>query len=345
MPEEWPIRASLEDQPNAPPGTGGRDRLRTVRTDFFLSPADRLSEQERALMTAMLHCLVSDVVDQLRAALPVSAAANDDGNLPLTQRLAEAGLLDRTELVRLLLRRADEERVSSAARSRSGRRDARVLQGLVSHSNGQVAATAMSLIIARGRRRDPFGQCLLHFDDLSDNEASALVHAVAALMRSDLSKTSRPAEVDRMLAAAAREVVARQDRANSLDSLTASLVDLLHHEQALTDDLMLSAALEGEMIFVAQALAKRADIHGGIAFDELMSGDSGRAMALLRMGGVSRQSAAGMLAGVGDLLGLSDPGTAISIFDMMDEAEVEDRRAWLTTDPQYRRAVTVMDQH
>ena len=52
MPEEWPIAAFAADE-NAPARFAGRGRLATVRRDFFLNPAKRLTEQERALMTAM----------------------------------------------------------------------------------------------------------------------------------------------------------------------------------------------------------------------------------------------------------------------------------------------------
>src|SRR3954464_4726442 len=116
MPEEWPIAAFAADQ-NAPARREGRGRLSTVRIDFFLDPAQRLTEQERALMTAMLHCLVGDIADEIRAALPAGAAAANDGtNLSLIESLSAAGLLDRAALVRLLLRRADEERIATAAR-------------------------------------------------------------------------------------------------------------------------------------------------------------------------------------------------------------------------------------
>ncbi|MBV9528992.1 DUF2336 domain-containing protein [Sphingomonas sp.] len=343
MPEEWPILAGETDQPRGQSRSRGRDRLRTVREDFFLDPGERLTEQERALMTAMLHCLVSDVIDEIRAALPVTVPANDGSNLSLIQRLSDASLLDRTWLVRLLLRRADEERISTAAKSRSGRREARALQGLVSHSDGAVAAAAMSLIIARGRRRDRFGQCLLHFDDLPVDDATALVHAVAAALRPELAKASRPGDADQMLAEAARDILTRQDPSSSIEALSATLVRLLDEEEALTDELIVSAGLEGEMIFVAHALARRADVRGGIAFDELMSGDARRTMAVMRMGGMARQSAAGLLAGIGDLLGIGDPGRAIALFDRLGKDEVEDARAWLTTHPQYRRAVAAIE--
>jgi hypothetical protein len=341
MPEEWPIAASAADH-LAPARRAGGDRLSTVRVDFLLNPAERLSEQERALMTAMLHCLVSDIADEIRAVLPsVSTPANDEGNLALIETLTSAGLLDRPGLFRLLLRRADEERIATGAKSRAGRREARVLQGLVSHSDGAIAAAAMSLIIARGRRRDRFGQCLLHFDDLPDAEARALVCSLAAAIRPQLS-ASGGADSDQHLFAAIEQVLSRHDAGSSIEQLTASLVRLLDEEGALSEELIVGAAMEGEMNFVAQALARRGSISGDLALSELLSGDTRRLMTLLRMGRLPRESAAGLLAGVGDLLGITDPARAIEIFDRLSEADVEKARNWLSADPLYQRAVAAL---
>ena len=342
LPEEWPIAAGAANG-NAPARQAGRDRLATVRVDFFLDPAERLTEQERALMTAMLHCLVGDIADEIRAALPSGvAAANDEGNLALVDTLASARLLDRPALVRLLLRRADEERIATAANARSGRREARVLQGLVSHGDGAVAAAAMALILARGRRRDRFGQCLLHFDDLAADEARTLVHFVCAALRPDLAGVLGAAEADQRLALAAQQVLSSHDAGSGIDTLTANLVRLLDEEGDLADELIVAAAMEGEMTFVAHALSRRSGVRADLAMDELLSADERRAMAVLRTGGVSRQVAASLLAGVGDLLGISDPGKAIDAFDRMSDVEVEDARTWLTTDAAYRDAVTAL---
>src|SRR5437764_15005955 len=107
MPEEWPIGALAPEQ-NAPAGGAGRGRLSTVRRDFFLDPAKRLTEQERALMTAMLHCLVGDIADAIRASLPNGRlAANDEGDAALIEAMTSSGLLDEPGLMALLLRRAD----------------------------------------------------------------------------------------------------------------------------------------------------------------------------------------------------------------------------------------------
>lgn len=342
LPEEWPIAAHAAEQ-RASAGRPRGDRLATVRADFFLDPAARLSEQERALMTAMLHCLVGDVADEVRASLPSGAApANDDSNPSLVDRLSIANLLDRAALVRLLLRRADEERIATAATARSGRREGRVLQGLVSHSDGAVAAAAMALILARGRRRDRFGQCLLHFDDLAPAEARVLVQIVCAALRSDMIGVLASAEADHLLAHAAEQVLASHDPGSGIDALTSTVVRLLDEEGGLSDELVIAAAMEGEMIFVGQALSRRSGVRPGVAMDELLSGDAPRAMAMLRTAGLSRQVAAQLLAGVGDLLGFPDPGRAIDAFDRLTDAQVEDARTWLTTDPAYREAVAIL---
>jgi hypothetical protein len=339
MAEEWPIAAAAAGAADAPARGAGGDRLPTVRVDFFLDPVQRLTEQERALMTAMLHCLIGDLADEIRAAMPAgTAAANDGANLTMIETLSGARLLDRAALVRLLLRRADEERIATAARARSGRREARVLQGLVSHTDGAVSAAAMALILGRGKRRDRFGQCLIHFDDLPPAEAVALVHAVSAAMRGELVAVLGSAQADRLLAAAGTDVLSCHDPASSIEALTGKLVAFLSQEGELEDELIVAAAVEGEMTFVAQALSRRSGLSGEVAMDEFLSGNARRLMALFRIGSVSRQSAASLLAAIGDLLGINDPGRAIDAYNRLSEVEVEDARNWLSTDPAYRSA-------
>jgi hypothetical protein len=78
--------------------------------------------------------------------------------------------------------------------------------------------------------------------------------------------------------------------------------------------------------------------------DELLSGDPARVMALLRAAGVSRALSAGLLAGIGDLLGIGDPGGAIDRFDRIGEAEANAVRARLATAPAYREALAALDK-
>jgi hypothetical protein len=257
----------------------------------------------------------------------------------LVDLLGRARLLDQPGLMELLLRRADEERIGTAARARSGRREARVLQGLVSHSSAPVSAAAMALILARGRRRDRFGQCLLDFDDLDRGTAEALVHAIAAALRHEVSASRGTAAADSQLSAACERLLARHDGARSVESLTAALVRLLDESDAMADDLLIGAAQEGEVAFLAEALARRAGVAGSLALDELLSGDATEVMALFRICGFSRELGAGLLASIGDLLGIADPGAAIGIFDRMSDEQVDAARHWLTTSPGYRAAL------
>src|SRR3954471_4565913 len=343
LPEEWPIAAPAAD-PDAPAHAAGRDRLSTVRVDFFLDSATRLTEQERALMTAMLHCLVSDVADEIRSALPKGwAAANDESNLDLIETLTALRLLDDVALMALLLRRADEERITTGARARSGRHDARILQGLVSHENGAVSAAAMALILARGRRRDRFGQCLVAFDDLTTGSARTLVQTIAAVLRQGLAAARSGPAVDAELAKACQRVLADQDPARGIDGLTAELARLLDENGKLDDELILAAAPEGEIVFVAEALARRGGLTGSTAAGELLSGSAERIAALFRMAALPRELVAGFFASIGDLLGLNDIGRAIGLFDTITDEQVAAARTWLTADPAYRRALAALE--
>jgi hypothetical protein len=344
MPEEWPVAARAAEA-SAPPRVAAHGRLATVRRDFFLDPAERLTEQERALMTAMLHGLVGDVADAIRAALPNGRyAANDEGNLALTKALTAAGLLDEPELIALLLRRADEERIAVAAKARAGRREARVLQGLVSYDDAAVAAAAMALILARGRRRDRFGQCVVTFDDLSRESAETLANAVAAAVRPELLPGRSASEADFELTQAVERVLSGRDPERSVAALTAGLVDCLDEAGALTDEIILAAANEGEIEFLAHVLAKRAEVPSDAALEELLSGDAHSVIGLLRMAGMSRALAAGLLAALGDLLGIADAGEAIALFERVTDQQAAAARSWLLSSPAYRAALERLGQ-
>jgi hypothetical protein len=62
-------------------------------------------------------------------------------------------------------------------------------------------------------------------------------------------------------------------------------------------------------------------------------------MALFRVAGFSRELSAGLLASVGDLLGIADPGSAIGVFDRMSDDQVQAAATWLTTSNSYRAAL------
>ena len=104
MPVEWPIAAGAADHPVDPARPAGRDRLSAVRADFFLDDRDRLTEQERALMGAMLAALLDQLVDEIAVGLPPVLAEQVELARPgLLRRLWDSGALDRPGLVSLFL--------------------------------------------------------------------------------------------------------------------------------------------------------------------------------------------------------------------------------------------------
>lgn len=124
--------------------------------------------------------------------------------------------------------------------------------------------------------------------------------------------------------------------------MTAALVRLLDEHDGLADELIIGAAHEGEVAFLAQAFARRGNIEARFALEELLSANPKRIIALLRLAGASRSLSAGLLASVGDLLGVEDAAEAIGNFDAMTDAEVAAARAWLSTPLRYRAAIAAL---
>jgi hypothetical protein len=337
VPVEWPIAATSEGGGPVAARACGRARLCTARVDFFLDPRARLTEQERALMSGMLADLVNSVADDFRALLSGAEPANDDGQ-ELFDRLRRSGLLDIPELIKILLRRAEEERVAAAIRSARGPGKPRFLQSLVSDEDSEIAAAAMALILARSRRRDRFDGPRIIFDDLSAETAVALVNAIAAEFRADVAK--RSPDADERLTAATQAVLSRHDEGNRLEARLFDLAHALDRAGRLDEKVILQALEDGKAFLIAEVLARRA----GIGFDDAwdhFSGVEGNLALLLRMSDVSRSLAGEIIARLAEVAG-SDPETEIAAFDSLEDEQVARMRAWLRLDPSYRSAIDTL---
>lgn len=333
MAEEWPIAAPASDRSVEPARRAGRARLSTVRRDFFLDPRQRLTEQERALMSVMLDGLVIAIADELRASAGPGAAANDDDGQDLAAALHRSGLLDIPELVALLLRRAEQIQMTSAVQSRRPRGEGGLLQAQLSDENAPVSAAAMALILARGRRLDRFGQCRLDFDDVPAGAVEPLVQAVAAAIG------RRQPALHGQLAQSAGELVARHQPERSLEAVAERLIEALDGHQRIDDSWLLAAAEEGDGALLAHGLARRAGIAADEASDALLSGDGEQLMLLLRLADVSREAAAGLLAGLCDIVGIGDPAAEMARFDGFTQAAIDRARSSMTLPQAYRDAL------
>jgi len=330
MPVEWPLAASAADRPVDPTRPrAGLDRLPVAMSDFFLDEGSRLTDEERALMAAMLRGLVTDIADELIAALPPILAAKAerlrDG---LYRRLRQAGLLTREGLVSLLLRRADEQQLSGHAI----RSDA-TLAALVADQDAAVAEAAMALTLARGRRRDRFGRLGAEFDDLAAEDAVAVVHSIAAA----LSQIGE--EADQPLATSVQLLLARHDEGRRLEAQVALLSRALESWGRGDDAMISQLAQDGDAALLVGLLARRAGVDQADAW-RLFTG--GEAMMLTRLAGCERATAAQILAAFEPMSGAVD--RFIDKFDGMDEAAIARQRQWLRFDPHYRHAREALDR-
>lgn len=265
-------------------------------------------------MTAMLLDLIETLATGIVAAMP-SPLENAPEATEIAARLTKAGLLDRASFVALLLRRADEHRIASAFTGRTGPRRLPLLPMLVGDPDGDVAAAAMALVVARGRRRDAFGQPRIELSDLSRDDAAALVHAIAAAMSTEADEPA--------LAHGAETVLAGHDTADSLDAAAASLVAALVGAARAEENLVETVAEEGEAALLSMILAGRAAIDPALAWDYLVSAGSGRLALLARMAGLGRQTAARLLAELGAHIGAAAIEDEIARFDEFSDEAVK----------------------
>jgi hypothetical protein len=332
MPVEWPLAASAADRQVVPARPrAGSDRLAIARADFFLDEASRLTDEERALMAAMLRGLVTDIADELIAALPPMLAAQaEQAREGLYRRLRRARLLEREGLVALLLRRADEQQLSARAE-----RGEPTLTALVGHDDAQVAEAAMALTLARGRRRDRFGRAGLEFDDVPAEDAVALVYAVAAGLRDALA-----ADADQALAAASQALLARHDEGRRLEASVSALARAVEASGEADDQMVRKLAQDGDAALLVGLLAKRAGIDFVDAWTFFTGSD---AMMLVRLAGCDRTAAAQILAGFEQMAGANAAERIIDRFEAIDDAAVERCRLWMRLDHHYRAAREAMD--
>ena len=342
MPVEWPIAAPAANRTPSPARPRERRRLDSIRADFFVDDAHRLSEQERALMGAMLVGLIDQLADDLLASLPpILAARIEPARQRIAARMWQDGLLADEGLVGLLVRRSDEQRLLAAGR-RSAEGSGPVDQ-LVADTDEGVAVAAMAVTVARGRRRDRFGRIGIDFNDLPDTVASALVHALAALARVESGLSG--AEADEELARAASLMTSRHSPGDALDAqvdaLARAMRDAGRDDAAELDRLF----ADGEAGVASALLALRAGIDPATGWCLLIEEGPAELMLLARMAGLDRAAGARLLAAMGDALGIADPVAAIGQFDAVSATEVEERRRWFRLPPAYREALTASGGH
>ena len=119
-----------------------------------------------------------------------------------------------------------------------------------------ISASAMAVILARGRRRNRLGQPRIESEDLPAPLAKSLAYSVAAALRLHApglgAKEGHPS-----FGNAATAFLQARDENKAVDRLTSGLVRTLNQSRLLDERLLEHAADEGDVAFLA-ARARRA---------------------------------------------------------------------------------------
>ena len=274
-----------------------------------------------------ISCRVGSVADELRVRVADQPARASEMEVSeLVAVLNRAGLLESANLVAVLLKGADAGRVTTPARADAARE---LLSRLAADPHSDVAAAAMAVALARGRRRGRL-RAGIELSDLTSEAATQLVHSVAAVLSSRCETDDEP------FAKAAGELLARHDPQQGLECLEERLATALDEAGLIDQSLVHSLAAQGEASLLAKVLARLARVPALDAWELLVGPAEGGMALLLRLAGQPRAVAAALFVSMGPALGLIDPAEEIDRFDALTDAAVELERGRLQLPAAYR---------
>jgi uncharacterized protein (DUF2336 family) len=327
-----------------------RERFAVAATDLLLPDKARLTEWQRLTAAALLTRLVHGIEDDLRARLAARFEGHDalhaalsSARVPIALPILErAAVLRDADLGNVLVRRVEEHRFWKA-HAPLERPD--LLFELVRDRDGEVAAEAMELVIARSRRFDRFQEPDMGLVELPAELQHKLVWLVAAALRHYIVQHHGVAAVDGAIEEEAGALIAAHDEGAIFESRAMRLAQRLHLLGRLDGPLLVRTLSEGMLpLFIAGAATLAALEHA--AAWEVLADPRGRGPAiLLRAAGIGREDAAAILFEAnsrGPLVsGAEGEATAaqLELFDSLDPASADEVLRLWRADPGYRASV------
>lgn len=320
---------------------GGR-RLRAIAFDLSLRDADRLDDETRAGLRAMLTRLVAAVAADLghyaRRLLPAPPEAGHDA---LTDRLIRAGLLDDALLAELALR-ADEARITAnLAIEQPGEPGRAGLLPRLANSPDRLAAAAAGALMAAEARRQGDGPGAGR-DDLPADLQHRLVWWVAAALRPETAG----AALDVALTDAAQRVLAAHDEGARVEAAAERLA------MALADapdeaDLIEAALADRRPVLVAALVAHGLGIDATAARTMLVEPEGDRLLLALRALDLPRATIARIAVALAEADRRRDAAAVADALDAAMALSCDEARAALAAlrfPTDYRAALAALER-
>ncbi|BBE34905.1 DUF2336 domain-containing protein [Sphingosinicella microcystinivorans] len=333
-----------------------RAQIANAVTDLFLPAAQRLTDQQRALMTDVLGRLLGTIEMEVRRHL-VDALSRSPASQPeLEARLASDSIevarpiLERSRVVRnpalmdIVIQCAEEHRMAIALREtvsppltealaergfKGGEDD--VLEGLIRTEDPVLSRRAMELLVAESKRNGQFQQPLLTQNDLPADLAHEVYWWVAAALRRHILKNFviDQAVLDPMLERAAKRAMVEYDDTQSVQSRALQLARRLNELGELTDGFLLRTLRQGRLSLFTAAFAARAKIAFNTVWRIVTDPASESFIVLAKAVDVSRDATASLVIVLGDLGNAASarpPSAVAEVLRLHDDLDVASAR-------------------
>jgi uncharacterized protein (DUF2336 family) len=329
-----------------------RAQIANAVTDLFLPAAQRLTDQQRALMTDVLGRLLGTVEMEVRRhlvkALSRSPASQPDLEARLSSDSIEVArpILERSSVVRnpalmdIVIQCAEEHRMAIALRETvspsltealaergfKGSEDD-VLEGLIRTEDPVLSRRAMELLVAESKRNGQFQQPLLTQNDLPADLAHEVYWWVAAALRRHILKNFviDQAVLDPMLERAAKRAMVEYDDTQSVQSRALQLARRLNELGELTDGFLLRTLRQGRLSLFTAAFAARAKIAFNTVWRIVTDPASESFIVLAKAVDVSRDATASLVIVLGELGNAASarpPSAVAEILRLHDDLDV-----------------------
>ncbi|MHA1536777.1 MAG: DUF2336 domain-containing protein [Alphaproteobacteria bacterium] len=271
--------------------------------DLFLSSEGRLSERESALMTDILHKLVTDVEMTVRRNLAerlaeideaphdlVVALANDDIEVAKPV-LLKSGVLRDADLIQIVKNRTQEHLLQVARREalQEGVTDALVdrgeddvIEALLVNKDASISRQALSYIVERSKRVDRFQEPLVARADLPPDLAHKMFWWVSAALRDHILHNSSldPGMIDALIQETTQSAIDDLEPLQPGHTVAQNLVRGLANRGALTTEFIMRTLDDGEICLFTAALAERGRLDFDVA-ERIVLDAGGEPLAVL----------------------------------------------------------------
>ena len=353
----------------------GRKRLVAVVNDIFFADHSGLTDYERALITDILHRLISDLIEPVRQALAEQLGKDVAGN----QRLIDALLQDdiemaapvlRTnepwldvELVEVIRHRALEHQLMQSMRRTkgdlvsdwgAGAGDSDFVKSLLDHGDGKVTDAAMAYLVEQAATVDGFQEPVLRRSDLSDRMAKRILLWILAALRQHLLERfdCDMTHLDDAVEAAAADLTAKiaEERASADGAATIRLAKLLRDGSMRPLSTLVQLLRQGEVGLFIAALGELTGLRLTLVRRLLFEPGGEGLMTACRAIGLDKPNAAAIFlltrrARPGDWA--VDPrelARAMSIFDRVEPAAAQGVVARWRRDPDFLCAIRTVEE-